>query len=283
MNLSKTKVAILSTVLVLPMMMFMFAIAFFQSKAIREQKEAKQVSTVRVVRIYHSDQKFFGAKVRIWDGKEENSAEFPMGTTNLSDENPHQEIEIPMPTKAEEWCFVSLSMDYGENAGRNFSFSLEKGQLKSVLTLEMDEKDKPVLRTADNTWFSDLQPERIELYTFNELFAGARISIKNEDGKVFWINFPEPPKSHDRFLDRQEWKVVAEVPHNFDLTRTYTMRIHLKNGSVSRYQFYRISTKAEPAFYLHVCSNYPAEKGNYGLRPKVLLNGVGGDVWPDRI
>jgi hypothetical protein len=257
------------------MLMIAFTLVFKQSNP----KRVKPVAVVatNTVRVSHADQRFFGAKVTIWGGEKEQVAEFPMGTSGVSDENPHQVIDVGAPIRNENW-FLRLKMDYGENVGREFSFKLEEPNPKASIEFQMGDNDKPIMRHDDRVLSSDLQPTRLNFYTFNELFVGARVSIVNEAGRVLWVHIPELPKSEYRNDHPGPADVKVDVPEDFDLTRTYTMRIHFRNGTVSRYSFYRIGADhlvdGEPSFYLHVCSEFDTAKGPYGLRPRVLLNGV---------
>jgi len=237
----------------------------------------KQPQSAPRLTVVHQNHEFFGSAVAIWNGTEEHSNKFPLTTDRLSDENPEQRLTLQLPKKAAEWCFITLKLKNGEE----YAYQLRNSTFETIASLFLDDNGKPALILDGRITHSDLQPKKLRFYTFNTLYAGARISIKNDAGKVMWVSIPSEPQEHDRFMQRQGWNAAVEVPPNFDLTKRYVMRIHFRNGTASRYPFYRIGTDSEPAYYLHVCSDLPWEKGSYGLQPRVYLNGGGKEVKPD--
>lgn len=119
----------------------------------------------------------------------------------------------------------------------------------------------------------DVQPSKIEFYSHNALFEGARISIKNAAGKVMWVQLPG--RMVKKF--RRDWRLEGfhqefDISPDFDLTRGYEMVVHFKDGYATRFaRFEHIGDGhpyGRPSFYLHVCE---------GLRPHIVSNGTGED------
>jgi hypothetical protein len=124
------------------------------------------------------------------------------------------------------------------------------------------------------TMTEQVQPEWLNFYTMNTLFLGAKLTVKNDEGKTLSVNVPKHFDKGD--FGENEMELNLDVPADFNLTGKYSITVHFANGTATRYNFERINpdqgATKEASFYLHVCGG--SDTSNAGLRPAIYLNGT---------
>lgn len=120
---------------------------------------------------------------------------------------------------------------------------------------------------------------KVEFYTMNSLFLGARISIRDSSGRqVVWGTIPKVPLEFRGWLMASARETSISIPPDFDNTGGVDIVIHFTNSTASRYRIERLGSGEDEAIYLHVCG--PGAEGTIGLRPTLYLNRAGGHYYP---